>query len=50
MLKAKHFSDVEDINSIICETVLTDVPVQDFKNDFEQRPKRWEHSKELEGD
>jgi hypothetical protein len=25
------------------------IPVQDFKNCFEQRPKRWEHCKELEG-
>jgi hypothetical protein len=30
--------------------ILTDIPVQDFKNWFEQWPKRWEHCKELEGD
>jgi hypothetical protein len=30
--------------------MLTDIPVQDFKNYFEQWPKRWEHYKELQGD
>jgi hypothetical protein len=30
--------------------ILTDSPVQDFKNGFEQWPKWWEHHRELEGD
>jgi hypothetical protein len=49
VLKGKRFSDVEDINSSV-KKILTDIPVQDFKNCFEQWPKRQEHCKELEGD
>jgi hypothetical protein len=30
--------------------MLTDIPVQDFKNCFEQWPKPWEKCKQLEGD
>jgi hypothetical protein len=30
--------------------ILTDIPVQDFKNCFEQWPKQWEYCKGLEGD
>jgi hypothetical protein len=29
---------------------LADIPVQDFKNCFEQWLKHWEHCKELKGD
>jgi hypothetical protein len=29
---------------------LTDIPVQDFKNCFEEWQKHWEHCTELEGD
>jgi hypothetical protein len=29
---------------------LTDIPLQDFKNCFEIRPKRWEQNKELKGE
>jgi hypothetical protein len=29
---------------------LTDISVQDFKNCFEQWPKRWEHCKEFAGE
>jgi hypothetical protein len=35
---------------IICENMLTDIPVQDFKNCFEQWPMCWEYCKELERD
>jgi histone-lysine N-methyltransferase SETMAR len=49
VLKGKRSSDVEDIKSSV-EKILTDILVQDFKNRFEQLPKRWEHCKELEGD
>jgi histone-lysine N-methyltransferase SETMAR len=47
VLKGKRFSDVENIKSSV-KRILTDIPVQDFKNCFEQWPKRWEHCKELE--
>jgi hypothetical protein len=30
--------------------MLTDIPVEDFKNCSEQWRKRWEHCKELQGD
>jgi hypothetical protein len=30
--------------------MLTDIPVQDFKNCFEHWANHWEHCKELEGD
>jgi hypothetical protein len=30
--------------------MLTDIPIQDFENCFEQWPKSWERSKELVGD
>jgi hypothetical protein len=49
VLKAKRFSDFENIKSPVGKK-LTDIPVQDFKNCFEQWQKRWEHCKELEGD
>jgi hypothetical protein len=32
------------------KNILTDIPIQDFKNCFEQWLKRWERCKELEGD
>jgi hypothetical protein len=32
------------------KTILAEIPVQDFKNCFEQWPKRWEHKKQLGGD
>jgi hypothetical protein len=32
------------------EKILEDIPVQDFKNCFEQWPIHWENCKELEGD
>jgi histone-lysine N-methyltransferase SETMAR len=44
VLKGKRFSDVEDIKSSV-KKILTDIPVQDFKNCFELLPKRWEHRK-----
>jgi hypothetical protein len=37
-------------HSIICEKILIGVLVHDFKNCFEQWPKRWEYYKEFEGD
>jgi hypothetical protein len=49
VLKGKRFSDVEDIKLSV-KRILTDIPVQDFKNCFELRPKRWERRKELERD
>jgi hypothetical protein len=49
VLKGKGFSDIEDIKSSV-KKILTDIPVQDFKNCFEQWPKHVEHCKELEGD
>jgi hypothetical protein len=49
VLKIKSFLDVEDIKSSV-KKFLTDIPVQDFKNCFEQWLKRWEHCTELEGD
>jgi histone-lysine N-methyltransferase SETMAR len=48
VLKGKRFSDLVNITSYV-KKVLTDIPVQDFKNYFEQRPKHWEHCKNLEG-
>jgi hypothetical protein len=47
MLKGMHFTDVEDIKSIV-EKKMTDFAVQDYKNCFEQGPKCWEHFKEFE--
>jgi transposase len=49
VLKGKSFSGIEDIKSSM-RKFLTDIPVLDFKNCFEQWLKRWEHRKELEGD
>jgi histone-lysine N-methyltransferase SETMAR len=49
VLKGKRFLDVEDIKSRV-KKILRDIPVQDFKNCFEQWPKHWEHYEELEGD
>jgi hypothetical protein len=49
VLKGKRFLDVEDIKSSV-KKFLTDIPVQDSKNCFEQWPKHWEHRKESEGD
>jgi hypothetical protein len=46
VLKGKHFFG---INSSV-KKILTDIPVQDFKNCFEQWPKCWERCKELEGE
>jgi hypothetical protein len=48
VLKRKCFSDV-DIRSAV-EKLLTDIPIEDFKNCFEHWPECWEHCKELEGD
>jgi hypothetical protein len=48
-LKGKCFSDIEDVKYSV-KNVLTDIPVQDFNNCFEQSIKHWEHCKELEGD
>jgi hypothetical protein len=39
VLKAKRFSDVEDIKLSV-QRKLTDNPVKEFKNCFEQWPKR----------
>jgi hypothetical protein len=49
VLKKTHFLDADDIKSSV-KKILTDIPVQDFKNCFEQWPKHWEHDKQLEGD
>jgi transposase len=49
VLKGKRFSDVEDIK-LSAEEVLTDIPVQDFKNCFQQLSKFWKNCKKLEGD
>jgi hypothetical protein len=48
MLKGKCFLDVEDINSSV-KIILTDIPIQNFKNCFEQWLKCVEHCKEMEG-
>jgi transposase len=50
VLKGKRFLSTEDIKSSVKKKMLTDIPVQGFKNCFEQWPKRWEQYKELEGD
>jgi hypothetical protein len=42
VLKGKHFLDIEDIKSPVKKN-LTDIPVQDFKNCFDQWSKCWEH-------
>jgi hypothetical protein len=49
VLKGKHFLDVEDIKSSV-KIILTDIPVQNIKNCFEQWLKCLEHCKEMEGD
>jgi hypothetical protein len=50
VLKGKvFFLDVVD-NKPSVKKILTDIPVQDFKNYFERWLKCWEHCKELEGD
>jgi hypothetical protein len=49
VLKGMHFSDLEDIKSIV-EKKMTDFALQDFKNCFVQSPKCWEHFKEFEGE
>jgi hypothetical protein len=46
--EGKCFSDAEAIKSTVKR--LTDIPVPDFKNCFEQWPISWEYCKELEGD
>jgi transposase len=38
VLKGRPFLDVEDIKSSV-KKILTDIPVQDSKNSFEQLPK-----------
>jgi transposase len=38
VLKEKRFSDIKDIKSCVMK-ILSDIPVQDFKNCFEQWPK-----------
>jgi hypothetical protein len=50
MLKGKHFSDFADIKSFVGEKKLTGIPVQNFKNYFEQWPMHWKHCRKLEGD
>jgi hypothetical protein len=47
VLKGKHLSYIEDIRSYVKKT-FTGIPVQHFKNCFEQLLKGWEHCKELE--
>jgi hypothetical protein len=49
VLKGEHSLDIEDIK-LSMKKVFTDIPVQDFKNCFEQCLKCWEHGEELEGD
>jgi hypothetical protein len=44
VLKGKRFLNAED-NIYSVKKILTDIPVQDFKNCFEQWPKRYEHCK-----
>jgi hypothetical protein len=46
-LKGKHFSDFEDIKSLVKKGYI---PVQDFKNCCKQWSMRWEQCKELKGD
>jgi hypothetical protein len=49
VLKGKGLSDIGNIK--LCgEKKLTDIPVQDFKNSFEQWLKYWERCKHLQGD
>jgi hypothetical protein len=43
------FLNVEDIKLSV-KIILTDIPVQNFKNCFEQWLKHLEHHKEMEGD
>jgi hypothetical protein len=45
-MTGKHFLDAEDIKSVM--KILKDIPVQDFKNYFEQWPMHWAHCKEIE--
>jgi hypothetical protein len=47
VLKGNRFLDVEDIKSFVKK--FRDIPVQGFKNCFEQCPKCWEYCKELKG-
>jgi hypothetical protein len=49
VLKGKCFLDTENIKSF-GKKILTDIPIQDFKNCFEHWLKHWQHCKELEGD
>jgi hypothetical protein len=49
VLKGKCFSNIEDINLSV-KIILTGIPVQDFKNCFEQWLKHLGHCKEVEGD
>jgi hypothetical protein len=49
VLKGKRFSNVEDIKSS-AKKMLTEIPVEDFKNCSEQWLKGWKHCKELQGD
>jgi hypothetical protein len=43
LLKGKRFSNVEDIKSSVKKK--NGIPVWDFKNCFQQWPKRWEYCK-----
>jgi hypothetical protein len=46
--RKERFSDFEALKSSVKK--LTYIPVQNFKNCFEQWPKRWEYYKESDGD
>jgi hypothetical protein len=50
VLKGKRFSDFEDNGSSVGKKSLTDIPVRDFKNCFEQLLLLSEHYKEFEGE
>jgi transposase len=47
VLNGKRFSDAEDIKLSV-KKILADIPVQNFKNHFEQWLKHWEYCKELD--
>jgi hypothetical protein len=49
VLKGKRFLGIEDVKSSV-KKKLRDIPIQGFKNCFEQWPKPWGHCKELEED
>jgi hypothetical protein len=50
VLKVKRFFFDYEGNKSYVKKKLTYIPVQNFKNCFEQCPKRWERFKELDGD